>query len=149
MKSKRFLTRIDGNATTTFKAQKGSKDIVKIVIKNSNLNLCSEDEQRSCWFGTTWGWVINDRIKIFGWTIPLRKYSQIRRDCSVWFNQTSFFNLNKPFYSDSKEWFVHKSDIALFGTFMNKIAKMEQNCLNMTWALKIKLRFLFVGELFL
>ncbi len=22
-------------------------------------------------FGTTWGWVINDRIFIFGWTIPL------------------------------------------------------------------------------
>ncbi len=35
------------------------------------LNLCSEDEQRSYGFGTTWGWVINDRIFIFGWTIPL------------------------------------------------------------------------------
>ncbi len=22
-------------------------------------------------FGMTWGWVINDRIFIFGWTIPL------------------------------------------------------------------------------
>ncbi len=22
-------------------------------------------------FGTTWGWIINDRIFIFGWTIPL------------------------------------------------------------------------------
>ncbi len=35
------------------------------------LNLCSEDEQRSYGFGTTWGWVINDRIFIFGWTIPI------------------------------------------------------------------------------
>ncbi len=35
------------------------------------LNLCSEDERRSYRFGTTWGWVINDRIHIFGWTIPL------------------------------------------------------------------------------
>ncbi len=35
------------------------------------LNLYSEDEQRSYGFGTTWGWVINDRIFIFGWTIPL------------------------------------------------------------------------------
>ncbi len=26
------------------------------------LHLCSEDEQRSCGFETTWGWVINDRI---------------------------------------------------------------------------------------
>ncbi len=36
------------------------------------LNLCSEDERRCYGFGTTWGWVINDRIVIFGWTIPLR-----------------------------------------------------------------------------
>ncbi len=35
------------------------------------INLCSEDERRSCWFGMTWGWVINDRIYIFRWTIPL------------------------------------------------------------------------------
>ncbi len=35
------------------------------------LNLCSEDERRSYGFGTTWGWVINDRIFIFGWTISL------------------------------------------------------------------------------
>ncbi len=34
------------------------------------LNLCSEDERRSDRFGTTWGWVINDIIFIFGWTKP-------------------------------------------------------------------------------
>ncbi len=33
--------------------------------------LCSEDERRSYGFGMTWGWVINDRIFIFGWIIPL------------------------------------------------------------------------------
>ncbi len=32
----------------------------------------SEDERRSYGFGTTWGWVINDRIFIFWWTNPLR-----------------------------------------------------------------------------
>ncbi len=35
------------------------------------LNLCSEDEQRSYGFGMTWGWVINERISIFVWTIPI------------------------------------------------------------------------------
>ncbi len=35
------------------------------------LNLCYEDEQQSYGFGTTWGWVINDRIFIFGFTTPL------------------------------------------------------------------------------
>ncbi len=38
------------------------------------LNLCSEDERRSSRFGTTWGWVINDRIFIFVWTNPLMLY---------------------------------------------------------------------------
>ncbi len=37
------------------------------------LNLCSKDEQRSYGFGTTWGRVINHRIVIFWWTIPLNK----------------------------------------------------------------------------
>ncbi len=32
---------------------------------------CSEDERRSYGFGTTRGWVINDRMFIFVWTIPL------------------------------------------------------------------------------
>ncbi len=39
------------------------------------LNLCSEYERRSYRFGTTWGWVINDRIVIFGWTIHLIAYT--------------------------------------------------------------------------
>ncbi len=34
------------------------------------LNLCSEDEQRCYRFGMIW--VINDRISISGWTIPLK-----------------------------------------------------------------------------
>ncbi len=37
------------------------------------LNLCSEDERTSYRFGTTWGWVINDIIFIFGWTIKFFK----------------------------------------------------------------------------
>ncbi len=33
-------------------------------------------ERRSYRFGTRWGWVINDRIFIFGWTIPLNKLAR-------------------------------------------------------------------------
>ncbi len=36
-------------------------------------HLCSEDDWRSYGFGTTWGWVINDRTFIFGWTKPLTR----------------------------------------------------------------------------
>jgi len=38
-----------------------------------HLNLCFEDERRSYRVGTTWGWVINDLIFIFGWTNPLKQ----------------------------------------------------------------------------
>jgi len=35
------------------------------------LLLCSIEGGNSYRFGTTWGWENNDRIFIFGWTIPL------------------------------------------------------------------------------
>ncbi len=45
------------------------------------VNLCSEDEEPSYGFGTTWGWVINDRFFILGWTNPLNVLIfQMRRD---------------------------------------------------------------------
>ncbi len=40
-------------------------------VHQKYINLCSEDERRSHGFRTTWGWIIYDRIFIFGWTIPL------------------------------------------------------------------------------
>jgi len=39
--------------------------------------LGSEDEQKSYVFETTWGWGINDRIFIFGWSIPLNSTEQM------------------------------------------------------------------------
>ncbi len=33
--------------------------------------LCSAEQRHSYRFGITWGWVNDDRIFIFGWTIPL------------------------------------------------------------------------------
>ncbi len=39
MKSESFLTPIESNTTDTFKAQKGSKDIVKIVHVTSVVQL--------------------------------------------------------------------------------------------------------------
>ncbi len=35
------------------------------------LKLYSEDERSFYEFGTTWGYVINDKIFILGWSIPL------------------------------------------------------------------------------
>ncbi len=41
-----------------------------LKFHHNYLNLCSEDEWRSYRLRVTWGWVINDRIFIFGWTNP-------------------------------------------------------------------------------
>ncbi len=35
------------------------------------LPLCSAEQRHSYRFGTTWGWVNDERIFIFGWTVPL------------------------------------------------------------------------------
>ncbi len=51
----------------------------KLWFHQKYLNLCSEDEQRSYGFGTTWGSVINDIISVFGWTILLN-WIQIMTD---------------------------------------------------------------------
>ncbi len=69
------------------------------------LNLCSEDERRSYRFGTTWGWVINDSIYIFGWTIPLKlsfwwhPFTAEDPWVSKWCNDT-FLQI----YSNKKKW---------------------------------------------
>ncbi len=47
-------------------------------------NLWSEDELRSCRFGMTWGWVIKDRIFIFGWNL-FNLW-----DLFVWFDSGTF-----------------------------------------------------------
>ncbi len=39
-------------------------------LSSKYLPLCSE-QTHSYRFGSTWGWVNDDRIFIFGWTIPL------------------------------------------------------------------------------
>jgi len=44
----------------------------KLWFHQKGLHLCSEDGQKSYRLEITWGWVINDRIKIFGWNITLR-----------------------------------------------------------------------------
>ncbi len=40
-------------------------------LSSEYLHLCSAEQRHSYRFGTTWGWVNDDRIFIFGWTVPL------------------------------------------------------------------------------
>ncbi len=59
-------------------------------------NLCSKDEQRSSKFGTAWGWVINDGIFIFGWTIPSKTIWYCTSCTYGVYNQLINPNLIKP-----------------------------------------------------
>jgi len=69
-------------------------------IHQKDLHLCSEDEWKSYSFGTTWGRVINVRIKIFGWTNPLtvlhiNTYQKKKKWCAlIIFNQNAFPSLS-------------------------------------------------------
>ncbi len=57
------------NVLVTLLSMQGQK---ALGFHQKYLNLCSEGEWRSYGFGTTSGWVINDRTFIFGWTNPLK-----------------------------------------------------------------------------
>ncbi len=79
------------------------------------LNLCSEDEQRSYRFRTTWGRVINDRIFVFGWNWPFKPDVSM---CDLPLNQWSATGgprvslisglCPQPHYFDS-DWFWNRS----------------------------------------
>ncbi len=48
-------------------------------LSSKYLPLCSTEQRHSYSFGTTRGWVNDDRIFIFGWTVPLRCGSLMNR----------------------------------------------------------------------
>ncbi len=54
-----------GNISVAFPSMQGQR---ALRFHQKYLNLCSEDEQRTYGFGTTWGWIIDDRIFILWWT---------------------------------------------------------------------------------
>ncbi len=51
----------------------GSQWCPKNSLVTNFLPLCSAEQRHSYRFGTTWGWVNDDSIFIFGWIIPLTK----------------------------------------------------------------------------
>jgi len=82
-----FGSGINGFTSSLFCTKKDKRNLVKnmiierppahifkgLVHPKCYLPLCSTEERNSYRFGTTWGWVNDDRIFIFGWTIPLRR----------------------------------------------------------------------------
>ncbi len=63
------LTSIVGKKNTM--EVNGAPELLCFPHSSEYLPLCSAEQRHSYRFGTTWGWVNDDRIFIFGWTIPL------------------------------------------------------------------------------
>ncbi len=53
----------------------GAPELLCFPRSSEYLPLCSAEQRNSYRLGTTWGWVNDDRIFIFGWTIPLSPQS--------------------------------------------------------------------------
>ncbi len=58
----------------------GAPELLCFPQSSEYLPLCSAEQRHSYRFGTTWGWVNDDRIFIFGWTIPLSAGFLIRAE---------------------------------------------------------------------
>ncbi len=52
----------------------GAPELLCFPHSSEYLPLCSAEQTHSYRFGTTWGWGNDDRIFIFGWTIPLSRW---------------------------------------------------------------------------
>ncbi len=66
------LTSIVGKKNTM--EVNGAPELLCFPHSSEYLPLCSAEQTHSYRFGTTWGWVNDDTIFIFGWTIPLRQH---------------------------------------------------------------------------
>ncbi len=62
----------------------GAPELLYFPHSSDNLPLCSAEQRHSYRFGTTWGWVNNDIIFIFGWTIPLRSGDWLGHSRTSW-----------------------------------------------------------------
>ncbi len=93
------------NLVVTLLSMQGQKAL-RFNLKE--LNFCSKDERRSYGFGTTWGWVVIDRIFIFGWTIPLKVQ----------------FGTLKEFISTFRKVTVTSDDLVVMGETLNQLNQL-------------------------
>ncbi len=63
------LTSIVGNKNTM--EVNGAPELLCFPRSSEYLPLCSAEQRHSYRIGNTWGWVNDDRIFLFWWTIPL------------------------------------------------------------------------------
>ncbi len=69
---------IDFHSIFSYMEVNGCSQLFSYQCSSKHLLLCSTEEKNSYRFGETWGWVNDDRLFIFGWTVPLRA-----RECKL------------------------------------------------------------------
>ncbi len=84
---RKFVTGCFGAPLTSIVRKKyyvnGAPELLCFPHSSEYLPLCSAEQIHSYRFGTTWGWANDDRIFIFGWTIPLSTHSTCLNDKST------------------------------------------------------------------
>ncbi len=66
----------------------GAPELLSFPHSSEYLPLCSAEQRHSYRIGTTWGWVNDDRIFIFGWTIPLTGVNmKLNTNLHSWINK--------------------------------------------------------------
>ncbi len=99
--------------------------------------LCSKDERRSYMFGRTLGWVITDRIFIFGRTIPLKTCTSVHlidefsSTTFRWWQQED--NKRKLFLNDKH----YNVNLLTFSSANNNLKMLGRDTLS--WLLFLKL----------
>ncbi len=109
-----------GNITVALLSMQGQR---ALRFHQKYLNLCSEDEQRSYGFGTTWGWVINDRIFILGWTNPLMIWTT---RFSLHFLYSFKVSLRfSPYYKTTSKYVMSTVDLHFYSMYCQKLNMTE------------------------
>ncbi len=92
-------------------------------LSSKYFHFCSAEQRNSYRFGTTWGWVNDDRIFIFGWTITLNSSMNLCLwilNCKNTFKCEAFLSLC--------EWAVQIHLLCIFKHFQHILSHYMRTC---------------------
>ncbi len=114
---RKFVTRLFWS-TIDFHSRKkntmevnGDPELLCFTHCSEYLPLCSAEQRHSYRFVTTWGWVNDDRLFIFGWTIPLIWLSYRHHERETWLANKTRRGGNPHF--------IYHMQIYVYGSLIN------------------------------
>ncbi len=122
-------------------------------LSSKYLPLCSAEQRNSYRFGTTWGWVNDDRIFIFGWTIPLSRHfgdlyftGVIIFQPTFYFYSLHFHAIICTFYSLHFKKKPRYSHFGLFSFWLVIVQKKKKKPIQINRAIQIEWIWLWLDE---